>query len=150
MKTDASELRSRIQSYLGNGGLFNPEMMEHDKVRSLILDLRDYLDAGQAPTHPYQCPVCFDGTVSKELWEMLYGKNLGMHTCGKSSNKHLSPLKIWIGQQLDDIESHGCQNCWSDGGGKCKCIAERDDMKRDFMMQLEMRLHLQKYSIKDE
>lgn len=36
-------LQDRIQSYLGNGGLFNPEMMEHDKVRNLIIDCRTAL-----------------------------------------------------------------------------------------------------------
>ena len=46
----STELRSRIQSYLGNGGLFNPEFMEHDKVRDLILDFREYLDQTQPPT----------------------------------------------------------------------------------------------------
>jgi len=34
------ELLARIQDYLGSGGLFNPEMMEHDKVRDLIMDCR--------------------------------------------------------------------------------------------------------------
>lgn len=33
----------RLQSYFGNGGLFNPEMMEHDKVRTLLSDLQDEL-----------------------------------------------------------------------------------------------------------
>jgi len=32
-------LQERVQDYLSNGGLFNPEMMEHDKVRDLIMDL---------------------------------------------------------------------------------------------------------------
>jgi hypothetical protein len=39
----AAELLSRIKNYLGNGGLFNPEMMEHDKVRDLILDCREHI-----------------------------------------------------------------------------------------------------------
>lgn len=39
-----AEILSRIQNYLGNGGLFNPEMMEHDKVRELILDCRDEIN----------------------------------------------------------------------------------------------------------
>lgn len=38
-----SYLLLRIREYLGNGGLFNPEQMEHDKVRDLIMDIRDYL-----------------------------------------------------------------------------------------------------------
>lgn len=36
-------LIERIQDYLANGGLFNPEMMEHDKVRALLLDCREAL-----------------------------------------------------------------------------------------------------------
>ncbi len=40
-----SELCARIRSYLCNGGFFNPEMMEHDKVRALLLDIRDYFYA---------------------------------------------------------------------------------------------------------
>lgn len=32
-------LEERVQDYLSNGGLFNPEMMEHIKVRDLIMDL---------------------------------------------------------------------------------------------------------------
>ena len=39
----SQELLNRIQDYLGNGGLFNPECMEHDKVGKLILDFREYL-----------------------------------------------------------------------------------------------------------
>ena len=30
-----------IKEYLGNGGLFNPEMMEHEKVRDLIMACRE-------------------------------------------------------------------------------------------------------------
>lgn len=36
-------LLTRIQSYLELGGSYNPECMEHDKVRDLILDVREYL-----------------------------------------------------------------------------------------------------------
>jgi hypothetical protein len=44
----SQELRQRVRDYLGNGGLFNPELMEHDKVRSLLLDVADALDAQEA------------------------------------------------------------------------------------------------------
>ena len=30
----------RINDYLTNGGLFNPELMDHEKVRNLLLDSR--------------------------------------------------------------------------------------------------------------
>ena len=36
--------RDGIQSYLVSGGLFNPEAMNHDKVRELIMLCRDALD----------------------------------------------------------------------------------------------------------
>jgi len=41
----------RIRGYLGNGGLFNPEMMEHDKVRDLIMACRDEIERLQHEKH---------------------------------------------------------------------------------------------------
>lgn len=35
---------ARIQNYLELGGLFNPEMMEHDKVRELIMECRTEIE----------------------------------------------------------------------------------------------------------
>ncbi len=35
------DILARIDNYLQNGGLFNPEMMHHGKVGKLILDCRD-------------------------------------------------------------------------------------------------------------
>ncbi len=43
------ELLARIQNYLVNGGLFNPEMMEHEKVRDLLMDCRKYIAETQTP-----------------------------------------------------------------------------------------------------
>ena len=40
----SQELQDRIAEYLCAGGLFNPEMMEHEKVRELLMDIRDYLN----------------------------------------------------------------------------------------------------------
>ena len=34
---------ARITEYLFLGGLFNPELMEHDKVRDLLIDCRTAL-----------------------------------------------------------------------------------------------------------
>jgi len=39
------EILARIQDYLGNGELFNPELMEHDKVRDLLVDCRTCIEA---------------------------------------------------------------------------------------------------------
>lgn len=47
MKESLREIPSileRIQSYLNNGGFFNPELMDHEAVRDLILDIRDHLE----------------------------------------------------------------------------------------------------------
>lgn len=45
MTTDAhipkDELSDRITAYLAGGGLFNPELANHDAVRDLIIDCRD-------------------------------------------------------------------------------------------------------------
>lgn len=37
-------IEDRIDNYLNSGGLFNPELMEHEKVRDLIIDCRAELD----------------------------------------------------------------------------------------------------------
>jgi len=44
MRSDAPEILARIQDYLLKGGLFNPEAMEHDKVRDLLVDCRTHIE----------------------------------------------------------------------------------------------------------
>lgn len=46
MKTN-EYIQFQIADYLSNGGLFNPEMMEHEKVRDLIIDCRDLVESQQ-------------------------------------------------------------------------------------------------------
>ena len=38
-----SGMTDRIDEYLSTGGLFNPEHMEHDKVRDLLMLVREYI-----------------------------------------------------------------------------------------------------------
>lgn len=38
----------KIENYLGSGGLFNPELVEHEKVRDLIMDCRDEIQKRDA------------------------------------------------------------------------------------------------------
>jgi hypothetical protein len=38
------ELSDRITEYLANGGLISPDLMEHNKVRDLLIEIREYLD----------------------------------------------------------------------------------------------------------
>jgi hypothetical protein len=42
--SDKEQLLFRINIYLCAGGLFNPEYMEHDKVRRLLSDCRMFLN----------------------------------------------------------------------------------------------------------
>lgn len=43
MTPQAQELSDRITEYLFAGGLFNPELMEHNKVRDLLIEIRKML-----------------------------------------------------------------------------------------------------------
>lgn len=36
----ATDLRNRITEYLGVGGMFNPELMDHQAVRDLLVECR--------------------------------------------------------------------------------------------------------------
>ena len=44
----AKNVLARIQTYLGNGGLFNPELVNHVAVRELIIDCRAALESSEA------------------------------------------------------------------------------------------------------
>jgi hypothetical protein len=44
MVDNKQELISRINEYLSTGGLFNPELAQHDKVRDLLIDVRAFLN----------------------------------------------------------------------------------------------------------
>jgi hypothetical protein len=75
----------QIRDYLCSGGLFNPEMMDHDKVRDLLVAARDEIDRLRAAlrriaehNHPkvdaqgsvsiWQsgCPACAPTTTARE------------------------------------------------------------------------------------
>lgn len=43
VSTTKATILGQLDSYFGNGGLFNPEMMDHDKVRKLLLDCQEYI-----------------------------------------------------------------------------------------------------------
>ena len=57
------DLPARITEYLSAGGLFNPELMDPDAVRTMLIDARDIIEviarerlaqstAGPAPENP--------------------------------------------------------------------------------------------------
>jgi hypothetical protein len=39
-KVERRSIADRITEYLSLGGLWNPELMDHDKVRDLLIDAR--------------------------------------------------------------------------------------------------------------
>lgn len=45
MTMETPTLQERVMGYLGNGGLFNPETMDSNKTRDLIIDCRDGLNS---------------------------------------------------------------------------------------------------------
>lgn len=53
----ADELAVRITEYLSAGGLWNPESMEHDKIRDLLIACRDRLAQPPPATHARQIDV---------------------------------------------------------------------------------------------
>ena len=84
------DLTQRITDYLTGGGLFNPEMANHEAVRDLLIECRDAL------AQPEQEPVAYMGSAG----------------LGYDKNKYLSiPLytapsrKEWVGLTGDDIEN---------------------------------------------
>jgi hypothetical protein len=48
--TAAKLLDQRLQDYFGKGGLINPEMMEPEKVRDLLIDLHSFVRSFTPPT----------------------------------------------------------------------------------------------------
>lgn len=47
-RADPEELLVRVQNYFNNGGFFNPELMDHAKVRNLLLDVKTHLSIAVA------------------------------------------------------------------------------------------------------
>ena len=43
-ETGITEAKGEITNYLASGGLFNPELANHDEVRNLLIELRDLLE----------------------------------------------------------------------------------------------------------
>ncbi|WP_439586947.1 hypothetical protein [Hydrogenophaga sp.] len=49
MTTTHQDLSARITAYLSGGGLFNPELADHDAVRDLLIECRAALEAASQP-----------------------------------------------------------------------------------------------------
>lgn len=48
------DILEKIEEYLSNGGLFNPELMDHDKVRDLLIECRKEIEYARNYPFTYQ------------------------------------------------------------------------------------------------
>ena len=73
--TDGSALkcRERINDYLSSGGLFNPELMEHEKVRELLLDCREEIMELQLARDRYH--------MDRDIWKWRAEKAEAVMLC---------------------------------------------------------------------
>lgn len=44
------DLPARITEYLSAGGLWNPELMDHQEVRDMLIDARDVIEIAERST----------------------------------------------------------------------------------------------------
>ena len=59
-KTQTPSITDRITAYLSGGGLFNPELANHDAVRDLLIDCRAELAAAEAKRVEVMQQLLFD------------------------------------------------------------------------------------------
>jgi hypothetical protein len=67
-------LQQRITHYLSAGGLFNPEMMKHDKVRDLLIECRDELAKREWVSIAVDEIPSLWGNADADLW--LFAKSI--------------------------------------------------------------------------
>jgi len=65
-----SGVHNRVAEYLSSGGLFNPELMEHEKVRDLILSLQEEIEKLRSENEKMREGLEFYG--DKDNWRFEY------------------------------------------------------------------------------
>jgi len=80
---------NRITEYLAAGGLFNPEAMEHDKVRDLLLDCRDEVKRLQE-----KCDK--QATILRRLTPDKYTNLLFIHSTLGDRDQNNMPQKLLV------------------------------------------------------
>jgi hypothetical protein len=124
MKTEDS-LDERVKSYLSNGGLFNPEHMEHDKVRQLIIDSLkpnpfNYISIPSSGISPSPSPsprACLlaDGvpfTLGMKIFECRFGQIKEIDT---DASTHTLAFKMgrWLIDDIVGYRSIAVEDCCS-------------------------------------
>jgi|694.fasta_scaffold30562_11 hypothetical protein len=106
------ELIQRITNYLAAGGLVNPELMEHEKVRDLLIDCRDELAKPEQATVPF--PSFMRKRIEEAIDSAINPKGMSVHdgkaTVYASDLQRMiavidlaPPRKPWIGLTNDEI-----------------------------------------------
>ena len=72
----ALNCRERINDYLSCGGLFNPELMEHEKVRDLLLDCREEIMDLQLARDRYH--------TDRDIWKWRAEKAEAVMLCAEN------------------------------------------------------------------
>ncbi len=88
------ELVARITEYFAVGGMFNPELMEHEKVRDLLMDCRAGLDAHNAAIAAERARYRLD---KQPLVECLnyYAQDTGQGSTHEKARQLLIDMGLW-------------------------------------------------------
>jgi hypothetical protein len=87
--TDKPTITEQITEYLASGGLFNPEAMEHGKVRDLLLDCRDEVKRLQE-----KCDK--QATILRRLTPDKYPNLLFIHSTLGDQDQNNMPQKLLV------------------------------------------------------
>jgi hypothetical protein len=108
------EIMQRITDYLKSGGLFNPEMANHEKVRDLLIDCRDEL------AKPEQEPAAWisDSPTKGNGKQLHFTKADAWKWSSNITPLYTAPTrKEWVGLTSEDWENTpdtGKQGCERD------------------------------------
>ena len=98
MVTAMTKAVEMINDYLGNGGFFNPEHMDHQLVRDLLLECRKEIVRLQ-----------YDLDITKECVNVAEGRmhsNWSYHRWWEEKfAKHLVKIKEWEDEETRRLES---------------------------------------------
>lgn len=107
MSDTSCTVEQRITDYLASGGLFNPELANHDAVRDLLIDARSALSKGNAESERLAFMVRW---LASERAPFV---GTTPTVCGKCKRQWPSPQESWACYQFDLKPS--CDRCGDTG-----------------------------------
>lgn len=129
-----NELKQRIASYLGNGGLFNPEMMEHDKVRDLIQDCLNHIEEQErelAHLNSHFSQILSELQAEKTAREIAESHRGQLQTKLTALEKERDELKLALSNANQLIGSQADENDRT----VANILKERDQLKQNLTIQ---------------